>query len=237
MPHLASGLDPEQANMIWDYEDQLQVTNLRSVYYSYDVEGQRVRKVHEHAGALVEERIYLGNFEVCRKRSEHGLSPTLERETLHLLDDEQRIAIIETRTHGTDRGPRQLIRYQYTNHLGSTCLELDGKAKIVSYEEYYPYGATSYQAVRSTTETPKRYRYTSMERDEGTGLSYHTARYYAPWLGRWTSADPAGLVGGPNPYSYVKNRPTSTRDESGMFNPEEELEIAMPSHYHINHLL
>ena len=47
---------------------------------------------------------------------------------------------------------------QFGNHLGSTRLELDEQAQIVSYEEYFPYGSTSYQAVRSQTETPKRYR-------------------------------------------------------------------------------
>ena len=71
-------------------------------------------------------------------------------------------------------------------------LELDDKAKIISYEEYTPYGSTSYQAVRSQTETPKRYRYTGKERDEESGLYYHGARYYAPWFGRWMSVSPTG---------------------------------------------
>jgi RHS repeat-associated protein len=43
----------------------------------------------------------------------------------------------------------------------------------------------------------KRYRYTGKERDEETGMHYYGARYYAAWLGRWTSADPAWLVDGP----------------------------------------
>ena len=119
----------------------------------------------------------------------------LERQTLHVMDDKQRIALVETRTldAGNDPAPLQLIRYQFGNHLGSASLELDDQAQIISYEEYTPYGSTSYQAVRSQTETPKRYRYTGKERDEESGLYYHGARYYAPWLGRWTSCDPSGL--------------------------------------------
>ena len=70
----------------------------------------------------------------------------------------------------TTGSPAQLIRYQFGNHLGSASLELDDQAQIISYEEYYPYGSTSYQAVRSQTEAPKRYRYTGKERDEETGL-------------------------------------------------------------------
>jgi len=36
----------------------------------------------------------------------------------------------------------------------------------------------------------KRYRYEGKERDEESGLYYHGARYYMPWLCRWTAVDP-----------------------------------------------
>ena len=68
---------------------------------------------------------------------------------------------------------QQPIRYQFGNHLGSSSLELDNQAQIISYEESTPYGSTSYQAVLSQTETPKRYWYTDKERDEESGLYYH----------------------------------------------------------------
>ena len=71
-----------------------------TAYYVYDASGQRVRKVWEKAPGLIEERIYLGGFEIFRK---HGgtigaNTATLERETLHVMDDKQRIALVETRT-------------------------------------------------------------------------------------------------------------------------------------------
>lgn len=84
---------------------------------------------------------------------------------------------------------------------------MDDEAQIISYEEYYPYGSTSYQSVRSGTEVPKRYRYAGKERDEESGLEYHRARYYAPWFGRWTQTDPAGLVDGLVLYSFTQNNP------------------------------
>ena len=186
MPHLPK--------MDWDFEDQLQSVDLGSggrAYYVYDSGGERVRKVIELAdGRRKEERLYIGGFEVYRKYNGGSEEVKLERETLHIMDDKQRIALMETRTKGSDLAPDELIRYQLGNHLGSASLELDDQAQIISYEEYYPYGSTSYQAVRSQTETAKRYRYTDKERDEETGLYYFGARYYAAWLGRWISADP-----------------------------------------------
>ena len=75
--------------------------------------------------------------------------------------------------------------------LGSAALELDDTAQVISYEEYHPYGTTAYQAKNSAIKSAaKRYRYTGMERDEESGLEYHSARYYLPWLGRWLSCDP-----------------------------------------------
>src|SRR5262249_25024759 len=141
-----------------------------------------------------------------------------ERETLHVMDDKQRIALVETRTlqpAGSDAAPRQLIRYQLGNHLGSANLELDNQGQIISYEEYAPYGSSTYQAVRRQTETAKRYRYTGNERDEESGFYYLKARYYAPWSGRWLSADPAGLVDGGNLYRYVRGNPIQLVDRSG----------------------
>ena len=222
MPHLPL--------MQWDYRDQLQATAQQVVnnggtpettYYVYDSAGQRVRKVTERQAAARQtptrkaERIYLGGFEIYREYGGDGSTVTLERETLHLMDDKQRIALVETRTKGNDDSPPQLIRYQFGNHLGSASLELDDQAQIISYEEYTPYGNTSYQAVRSQTETPKRYRYAGKERDEESGLYYHGARYYAPWVGRWPSPDPGGTVDGANLYSYCSDDPVCLVDDNG----------------------
>src|SRR6266536_2968515 len=135
------------------------------------------------------------------------------------MDDQQRIALVETRTQGDDGSPEQLMRYQLGNHLGSASLELDDAGQIISYEEYYPYGSTSYRAGRSAAEVSlKRYRYTGMERDEETGFTYHGARYYAVWLGRWTSCDPIGIDDGVNIYAYVANRPIDHLDADGRAN-------------------
>jgi RHS repeat-associated protein len=55
-----------------------------------------------------------------------------------------------------------------------------------------------------------------MERDEETGLQCHGVRYYAPWLGRWVSADPIGLADGVNRFAYVNGSPVASTDSNGM---------------------
>ncbi len=85
-----------------------------------------------------------------------------------------------------------------------------------SYEEYHPYGTTSWVAVGIATVSLKRYKYTAMERDEETGLQRHGVRYYATWLGRWTSADPIGLGDGGNRYCYCGGAPTQLSDTIGL---------------------
>src|SRR5262249_43719354 len=97
-------------------------------------------------------------------------------------------------------------------------------ASIISYEEYYPYGSTSYQAGPSAAEVSlKRYRYTGKERDDETGFYYYGARYYAPWVGRWTSCDPAGIVDGASLYPYARNSPIKLNDPSGGQSDDPEI--------------
>jgi len=209
--------------MEWDFRDQLRRVDLGgggTAYYVYDAAGERVRKVVEkNAGNLVEERIILAGFEIFRRRDAAG-TVSLERESLHVMDGQQRIALVDTRTKGEEPGvPAQLVRFQLGDHLGSAALELDGAGQIISYEEYYPYGSTSYQAGRSAAEVSlKRYWYTGKERDEETGLNHHGARYYAPWLGRWTSCDPIGIKDGLNAYCSFHDNPLVFKDPNGMQN-------------------
>jgi RHS repeat-associated protein len=207
MPHLQ--------NMEWDFAERLRHITRGSTeaYYNYDGGGERVRKVVEK-GNIVETRLYLGGFEIFRKKDFVG-SLVLERETLHIMDDKKRIALVETLTVGS--GPTVPVqRYQLSNNIESATLELDGNAAIISYEEYYPYGDTSYQAGSSGTEvSQKRYRYTGKEKDEESGLYYMLARYYSGWLSRWTAVDPAGLVDGVNLYMYCRGNPVKANDPNG----------------------
>ena len=210
MPHLSA--------MDWDFAEKLcHITRgTTEAYYNYDGNGIRTRKVVVKNG-VTETRLYLGGFEIWRK-SVNGMLET-ERETLHVMDDQRRIALVETLTMENGNriaSPAPVLRYQLDNHLGSASLELDGSANIISYEEYYPYGDTSYRAGRNASEVSrKRYRYTGKEKDEESSLYYCEQRYYAAHISRWVSTDPTWLEDGINLYAYVNGNPVSGVDPSG----------------------
>lgn len=213
MPHLAA--------MGWDHEDRLESADKGgggTVWFAYDSKGERARKAWVHGG-FVEERLYFGGFELYRKRVLATRAMDSARETLHVMDGSRRTAMIETRTWNGGAVvpvPAPRLRFQLDNHLGSAALELDQTGLVFSYEEYFPFGETSFHSSRAGVDvSPKRFRYTGKERDEDTSLYYLGARYYAPWLGRWTSPDPAGQVDGPNLYRYCRNNPLHLIDPSG----------------------
>src|SRR5262249_41435117 len=158
-------------------------------YYVYDSAGRRVRKVWEHDG-VVEERLYLGGYERYRRTSAGTLQ--VERTSLHVMDDTRRICLIETTTTDTTQAPLTqpavVIRSARANPLAPAAWKAKKPLAITPTEKSYPMpNPTSPKINRATEAALKRYRHTGKERDEESGLYYFGARFYAPWLGRWTS--------------------------------------------------
>ena len=215
MPHLTA-MDYDSLNQM-SYVDNANV----KAYYQYSG-GQRIRKQTYKTAS--EERIYLGSFERYRKYDPVTNAVVLERTTVHVSDDSGRIGMLEVRTAGSDGSPASLKRFIYSNHLQSAALELDESGAVISYEEYHPYGTTAYQAMDSTINAvAKRYRFTGKERDEESGLSYHGARYYIPWLCRWAAVDPLESKYAPfSPYAYVHDNPVNNTDSTGMGDDEND---------------
>lgn len=222
---------PHLEKVYWNFKEEVVLTcrqhctddNIPIItYYQYDGSGQRIRKITENQAAAggtpskKEERIYIAGYEILKKYPHNDV--VRERVSLSLMDEGHRFVMIETRNDVDDGTEKQLVRYQLHNHLGSAALELDGTAyaRVISYEEYHPFGTTAYQAKNKNIKSAaKRYRYTGMERDEETGFEYHSARYYLPWLGRWLSADPIGIGDGVNVYAYLIRNPLVKIDSKG----------------------
>jgi RHS repeat-associated protein len=241
MPHLSA--------MDYDLGNQMRHITAGTVqaYYQYSG-GQRVRKWVDKGNSVTEERIYYGSYEAYRKYSSGSVQ--VERTTLHVADDGGRIAMIEQRVIGTaandNNTAAMLKRFIYSNHLQSASLELDETGAVISYEEYHPYGTTAYQATNSAINAvAKRYRFTGKERDEESGLNYHGARYYIPWLCRWAAVDPYVLLSKSNltelasqtvydqsasSYEYCYASPIGFVDSDGK-QPHPKFELKLPEIY------
>lgn len=215
----------------WNVDDQPEHMTLHGnqfAHYRYDASGERFYKrteINTGSGTKVSSiRLYLGGYEIYREYDNSG-AVSLRRDSLHAMDGQSRILLIETEKQNDDitQGQAPVRRWQYSDHLGSSAMEMDSDGSIISYEECHAYGSTSWHWSNAGL-SQKRYRYTGMERDKESGLQYHSARYYMPWLGRWLSADPLGIVDGPGLWSYVRGNPVKLSDASGtqgILSPEE----------------
>lgn len=232
MPHLSA---PD--SLIWNFLDQLREVDLGgggTAYYVYGSGGSRIRKVIEQQGGLIKERIYLGAVEIYRERlASAGGEPNLERYTIQISDDTGRIAQVDVKTIDENNSDpanplnANLIRYQYGNHLGSATIETDNAGNVISYEEYHPFGTSAYRVSKSGVDfSLKRYRFSGKEYDDETGFYYYGARYYAAWLGRWTSADPTGFADGLNVFRFCANNPIVFYDPNGT-----DAQYSIPHHF------
>jgi RHS repeat-associated protein len=177
----------------WDYADRLRGFRVQSgdvspsvqAQYLYDASGQRVMKVVRKQDGIPEVTVYIDGIFEHHLWQEEGTPK--QNNWLHIMDNQQRIAIVRVGDrHKGDTTPE--VQYHLGDHLGSSSVVVDEEGGLVNCEEYFPYGEASFGSFAR-----KRYRFTGKERDEESGLYYHGARYYASWLARWTSCDPAVL--------------------------------------------
>ena len=212
----------------WDYADRMRVFRTQAgnaeptihAHYLYDASGQRVKKLVRKQGGQIEVTVCMDGVFEYQRLVQGGV--TRENNTLHVMDNQSRIALVRVGNSFPD-DTTPAVKYHLGDHLGSSSVVVDEVGNWVNREEYTPYGETSFGSFAR-----KRYRFTGKERDEESGLNYHGARYYAPWLGRWTSCDPAGTVDGPNLYAYVADNPIRLKDTSGLQGSAGDVPSASP---------
>ncbi|WP_262136775.1 RHS repeat domain-containing protein [Pseudomonas sp. Marseille-Q5117] len=213
----------------WNARDELESvplvirknSNSDAEHYRYS-QGQRVFKCHEWFTGTTRhfhQVRYLPGLEIRTKD---------DGEELHVisLGNARCLHWISGRPGSIENNQ---MRYSQKDHLGSCVMELDQQAYITSKEGYYSFGGTAWMAARNEVEVRYKFiRYSGKEMDF-SGLYYYGARYYAPWLQRWVSADPAGDVDGLNLYRFVGNNPLTFVDVHG--NSQEKFDIVNFSNF------
>jgi len=120
-------------------------------------------------------------------------------------------------------GSEPEVTYFHHNHLGTTSVSTDADGELIQRAEHYPYGEPRYESHGYLSD----YSFTGQERDEATGLSYHSARYLDTRVARWVSADPL-FISSPRAslkrtnevdvYGYATNGPVNGTDPTGLGN-------------------
>jgi RHS repeat-associated protein len=231
---------PGFSRLGWDCNNRLSCSARQRVndgvpettWYIYNEDGRRMRKVVARTvtdgGKVIKvqkikETIFLDSLEIYHTYNGDGqtakttthtslIDPTGSEEGTAFLSIEDSVLLAE--------GPAVRVAPLFRYHV-SESLETDDRGQVISYEEYSPFGFSVLLACRSDIEAPRRFRFAAYERDNETGLYACGDRYYAPWLGRWTSADPIGTADGHNVYAYVRNDPVNWTDPTGNCKEEQ----------------
>jgi RHS repeat-associated protein len=194
----------------YTYDEENRLTGAAGYTYTYDGDGNRVRKSN---GNMAADGTLYWNM-TPGVVAESDLAGTTKSE--YIFFDGERVA---RRDGATGAGG---VFYYFSDHLKTASVITDSAGVIKAESDYYPWGGE----LQFVNNDSNDYKFTGKKRDLETGLDYFGARYYSNGLGRWVSADwsttpvpvPYAVLGDPqslNLYTYVRNTPTTTMDPDG----------------------
>lgn len=177
----------------WDARNQLaSISGGVTASFGYDASGRRTKKT---VNGATTEYLYDG-FNAVQELSGGAVTANLLTGTLD-----------EVFSRTTAAGTQTPL----ADGLGSTLAVTDAAGAIQTEYSYDAFGNTTASGAASSYP----YQYAGREND-GTGLYFNRARYYAPGLQRFISQDPIGFGGGGNHYAYVGNNPANFVDPLGL---------------------
>jgi RHS repeat-associated protein len=196
--------DPTDGGITLSYDQENRIQSTAGYTYTYDADGNRVKKTNGTTGTLY---WYMSPGIVA----ESDLSGTLKSE--YVFFDGERVARRDL--------PAGSVAYYFSDHLKTASVITDSLGNIKSESDYYPWGGE----LQFINNDSNHYKFTGKERDE-TGLDYFGARYYSNGLARFITPDwaakatavPYAEFSDPqslNLYTYVRNVPTVKIDPDG----------------------
>ncbi len=172
--------------------------------FTYDANGDRVRKTWTNAQGRLQDLRYWAGFEELRDGA------TLKQDRYVMLGS-SRVALLPSSGMAT-------IYYLHPDIQGTVSLVTNQSGTVVERERFAPYGGPWAQ----TGSTPDlRYGYTGQEHDTESGQIHLGVRELHFTIGRFLKPD--GLVPDPmnpqtlNRYSYALNNPIRYLDPSGFY--------------------
>lgn len=177
--------------------------NGKTTTYHYNPEGQRIQKQTADKTTVF---IYDLQGNLIAEADQNG---TIENSYIYL--NGKRLAVYTAKATNNSTNTAQFY-YYHGDHLDTPQLLTDKNKTIVWRAYYMPYGETL--TLQNTVNNP--FRFPGQYHDEETGLYYNYFRYYDPKTGKYITADPIGLEGGANIYSYALQNPINYIDPEGL---------------------
>ena len=172
-------------------------TTLEQVTYTYDAQNNRIG---EDVNGTQTWTVYDGR----NPYADFNGSGTLQERYLYGKAVDEILA--RTSSGGT-------TAWYLTDRLGSVRDIVNTSGAVIDHIVYDSYGNVTSETNASNGD---RFKYTGREYDAVTGLYYYRARYYSPWVGRFTQRDPMGFAArDPNLYRYASDGPPNATDPTG----------------------
>ncbi|MDK4791001.1 MULTISPECIES: RHS repeat-associated core domain-containing protein [Acinetobacter] len=239
-------------NLEWDVYGRM-VKSRNSQYtaeYRYDALGRRIQKRSKHHHTGQEQNIIYGwdgdtlAYESTEQLTKHyiyekdSFVPMLQAVYLSPIELHQtpdwsnrpynihRDPLWKTEKEGKEFDD---VWFYHCDHLGTPQEMTDHTGAIIWKAEYKAWGECKAEKAKSdffenSEIISNNIRFQGQYFDEETGLHYNRYRYYSPYVGRFVSKDPIGLLGGFNVYAYAPN-PNNWVDPLGLRSRNKTLPI------------
>lgn len=198
------------------YNARNQLTSASDYTYTYDAEGRR--RTIANAASIIKEVIDpSGVFTrtLVRKKTNTSVTPNTVENTYYVYG-------LGLLYEVNDSG--EATNYHY-DQVGSTIVRTSDSGAVVGRADYTPYGLVVRKS--GNMETPFLYNGQYGVVTDPNGLLYMRARYYSPYLMRFTNPDPIGFSGGMNWFGYADGNPISSSDPFGLA-PYEPYPVRQP---------
>ena len=206
--HISRRLNTRQTtNYAYDSRDMLVECTLASGTWraTYDALGRRISKSFR-------EQEYLFYWDSDRLAAE--IFPD-GRVRIYLYTDRLALTPVMFLEYASmNADPKSACRYfVFSDQIGTPVLIEDDHGTTVWSARIDPFGRVQ---IGNGSRIEFHLRFPGHYFDSETGLHYNRFRYYSPELGRYLQADPYGIAGGLNVYSYAEGNPLTQVDVRGL---------------------